>query len=128
MRSVVGNRLFDKDMFTSVEESACNFVVSARRGCYRSGVNHPHEIIERFGGCSPEFACNRAAPERLHVMHRSELSQRNFRVESCMITSDMSNANNTNAQLFHRSSMTQPRKLSRVNARSFSASDRCGRP
>src|SRR5215469_8917640 len=103
MRSVVGNRLFDQHMFASGEESACNFVVSARRGCYRSGVNHPHEIIERFSRCSPEFACNRAAPERLHVMHCCELNQRNLRVESCVITSDMSNANNTNAQLFHRS-------------------------
>src|SRR5262249_62061235 len=43
----------------------------------------------------------------------------------CLIASDMPNANNANAQLFHRSQCSQPRKLSRVNARKSSTrSDR----
>ena len=88
-------------MFTLGEESACNVVVSIGGCCHRSGINHRDEIIERFGRCRAEFARNGAAPGRLHVVHRGELSGRNFRVEPCMIASDMPNTNNANAQLFH---------------------------
>src|SRR6266481_2824289 len=111
MCCVIGDRLLDEHMFAFGEESACNFVVSVRRRCYRSRVNHSHEVVERCCRRRAESACNRAVPERVDVMHRGDLSRRNFRVKSCMITSDMPNANNTNAQLFHRSSMSQPRKL-----------------
>src|SRR5882757_1050911 len=101
MCSVVGDRFLDQHMFALGEESACNVVVSIGRRCHRSGVNHRDEIIERFGRFCAEFARNGATPERLHVVYRSELSGRNFRVEPCMIASDMPNPNNANAQLFH---------------------------
>src|SRR5947207_1344376 len=117
--SVVGDRFLYQHMFAFGEKCAGNLVVRIGGRCYGSGVNHSDEIIERFGGRSPEFARNRAAPERLQVVHCGELSRRNFRVKSCMITSDMPNTNNANAKLFHRSSMSQLRKLSRVNALTF---------
>src|SRR5437762_14021496 len=100
-------------MFAFGEEGSCNVVVSIGTRCYRSGVNHCDEIIERFGRCRAEFARNGAAPERLYVVYRGELSGRNFRVEPCMIASDMPNANNANAQLFHRSPCSQPRSEER---------------
>src|SRR5437763_5284754 len=115
MCSVVGNRFLDQHMFALGQESACDVVVSIGGRCHRSGVNHPAEIIERFSRCRPELACNCAAPERLDVVYRGELSRRNFRVEPCMIASDMPNTNNANAQFFHRSQSSQRRKISRVN-------------
>ena len=101
MCSVVGDRFLDQHMLALGEESACNVVVSIGGRCHRSGVNHRDEIIERFGRCRAEFARNCATPERLHVVYRGELSGRNFRIEPCMIASDMPNTNNANAQLFH---------------------------
>src|SRR5258705_5870312 len=101
MCSVVGDRFLDQHMFALGEESPCNVVVSIGWRCHRSGVNRRDEIIERFGRCRAEFARNRATPERLHVVYRGELSGRSFRVDPCMIASDMTNPNNANAQLFH---------------------------
>src|SRR5437763_11935490 len=120
MCSVVCNRFLDQHMFALGQECACDVVVSIGGCCHRSGVNHPAEIIERFGRCRPELARNCAAPERLDVVYRGELSRRYFRVEPCMIASDMPNTNNANAQFFHRSQCSQRRKLSRVNARNSS--------
>src|SRR5882757_4584817 len=94
MCSVVGDRFLDEHMLALSEESACNVVVSIGGCCHRSGVNHRDEIIERFCRCSAEFARTGAASERLHVVYRGELSGRDFRVEPCMITSDMPNTNN----------------------------------
>ena len=96
-------------------ERVGNLVVRIGGRCHGSGVNHSDEIIERFGRGCPEFARNRAAPERLQIVHRGELSRRNFRVKSCMIASDMPNTNNANAKLFHRS-------LNAVNSESFRGS------
>src|SRR6476619_4727925 len=101
MCSVVGDRFLDQHMFALVKESPCNVVVSIGGRCYRSGVNRRDEIIERFGGRCAEFARNGAAPERLHVVYRGELSGGSFRVDPCMIASDVTNPNNANAQLFH---------------------------
>src|SRR5262245_36305860 len=117
MRSDVCDRFLDQHMFALGEESACNAIVGIGGCCHRSGVNHRDEIIKRFGRCRAEFARNCAAPGRLHVIYRSELSGRNFRIEPCMIASNMPNANNANAQFFHRSPCSQLRKLSWVNAR-----------
>src|SRR5262249_52448191 len=102
MCGVVCDRFLDQNMFTLGEESACDLVVSIGGRCYGSGVNRRDKIIERLGRCRAEFAGNGAAPERLHVVYRGELSGRNFRVEPCMIASDMPHTNNANAQLFHR--------------------------
>src|SRR5262249_43465063 len=88
-----------------------NLVVGIGGRCHRSGVDHPDEIIARFDRCRAEFARNGTAPERFHVVYRSELSRRNFRVEPCMITSDMPNTNNANAQLFHRSAIQSTPKV-----------------
>src|SRR6267154_5258051 len=101
MCSVVGDRFLDEHMLAFSEETTGNLVVSIGRCCHRSGVYHRDEIIEGFGRCRAEFARHVAASERLHVIYRGELSGRNFRVEPCMITSDMPNTNNANAQLFH---------------------------
>src|SRR5215831_18360908 len=103
MCSVVGDRLLDQHMFALGKESACNLIMSIRGCCHGSGVNHRAEIIKGFGCGRPEFARNCAAPQRLDVVNRGELSRRNFCVEPCMIASDMPNTNNANAQLFHRS-------------------------
>src|ERR1700757_4746327 len=100
---VVGDRFLDQYMFARGEETPGNVAVSIGGGRYRSGVNHPDEIVKRFCRCRAEFARNVTAPEWFHVIYRSELSGRNFRVEPCVITADMSNTNNANAQLFHRS-------------------------
>src|SRR6185312_9024352 len=99
--SVVGNRFFDEHVLAFGEESACNIVMSNGGRCHGSRVDHRDEIIEGFGSGSAEFARNGATPERLHVINRGKLSGRNFRVEPCMITSDMPNTNYANAQLFH---------------------------
>src|SRR5258705_1577528 len=124
MCSVVGDRFLDQHMFALGEESPCNVVVSIGGRCHRSGVNRRDEIVERFGRCRAEFARNRATPERLHVVYRGELSGRSFRIDPCMIASDMTNPNNANAQLFHwYPKCSQLRKLSRVNARKSSATN-----
>jgi hypothetical protein len=124
MCSVVGDRFLDQHMFALGEESPCNVVVSIGGRCHRSGINRRDEIIERFGRRRAEFARNGAAPERLHVVYRGELSGRSFRVDPCMIASDMTNPNNANAQLFHwYLKCSQLRKLSRVNARKSSATN-----
>src|SRR6478735_8835033 len=101
MCSVVGDRFLDEHMFALGEESPRNVVVSIGWRCHRSGVNRRDEIVERFGRRRAEFARNGATPERLHIVHRGELSGRSFRVDPCMIASDMTNPNNANAQLFH---------------------------
>src|SRR5262249_52357901 len=99
--SIVCDRFLDQHMFTVGKESPGNLVMSIGGRCHRSGVNHRDEIIERFSACRPEFARNVAVPERVHVVYRGKLSGGNFRIESCMIASDMPNTNNANAQLFH---------------------------
>src|SRR5260370_15965426 len=101
MCSVVGDRFLDEHMFALGEQSARNVVVSIGRRCHRSSVNHRDKIIEVFGRCCAEFARNGATPERLHVLCRVKLSGRNFRIEPCMIASNMPNTNNANAKLFH---------------------------
>src|SRR5436190_24304322 len=88
-------------MFTLRKEGPRNLVVSIGGRCHGSGDYHRDEIIEGFGRCRAEFARIGEAPERLHVVSRGVLSGRNFRVEPCMIASDMPNTNNANAQLFH---------------------------
>src|SRR5215471_10213307 len=103
MCRVIGDRFLDQHMFAFGEQSACDVVVSIGGRCHGSGVNHLAEIIERFGRCRPGLTRNDAAPERLYIVYRGELSRRNFRVQPRMIASDMPNTNNANAQLFHRS-------------------------
>src|SRR5512132_2615563 len=94
MCSVVGDWFLDEHMLAPGKESACNVVVSIGGRCHRGGVNHRDEIIERFGRCRAEFVRYGAAPNRLHVVYRGELSGRNFRVDPCMIASNMPNTNN----------------------------------
>src|SRR5947207_1579582 len=97
MCGVVGDRFLDKHMLALGKESSGNLIVSIGGRCHRSGVNHRDEIIEGFSTCRPELACNVAIPERFHVVYRGELSGRNLRVQPCMITADMPNANHANA-------------------------------
>src|SRR4030095_6071042 len=101
----VSDRFLNQHMLSVGEESSGNVEVSIGGRCHRSGVDRRHEIIERFGGCRAEFAGDGAAPDRLHVVNRSELNRRSFRVQPCMITADMPNTNNANAQLLHWSPM-----------------------
>src|SRR5215470_8522733 len=103
MCRVVSDRFFDQYVFALGQQSACNFVVSIGGRCHGSRVNHPAEIIKRFGRRRPEFTRNAAVSKRVDVIYRGELSGFSFRVEPCMIASDMPNTNNANAQLFHRS-------------------------
>src|ERR1043166_7617989 len=108
-------------MFAVLQESVCNLIMSIGRRCHGGGINHPAEIIKRFGRCCPEFARNGAAPERLDVVYRGELRRRSFRIEPCMIASDMPNTNNANAQLFHRSLLqSTPKAFAGQRLKAFS--------
>ena len=92
--------------------------------CHGSGINHRDEIIERFGRCRAEFARNGAAPERIHIIYRGELSGRNFRVEPRMIASDMPNTNNSNAQFFHGPLMqSTPKAFAGQRSKLFGSND-----
>src|SRR6478736_1666616 len=121
MCRIVSDRFLDQHMSALGQESACNLVMSIGGRCHGSGVNHRSEIIKRFGRCGSELARNGAAPGRLDVVNRGELSRRSFRVEPCMIASDMPNTNNANAQLFHRSlSQSTPKAFAGQRLKVFS--------
>jgi hypothetical protein len=124
MCSIVSDRFLNQDMFTLRKESPGNLVVGIRRCCDGSGVNHSNKFIKRPGWRRTEFVRDCAAPKRLNIVHYGELSGRNLCVQACMITSDMPNANNANAQLFHQSKSSQLLKVSRVNARKSSGASR----
>src|SRR5215217_1488867 len=63
MCSIVGNRFFYERMLALGKESPGNLVVTVGGRCHRSSVNHCDEIIEGFGTCRAEFACDGAAPD-----------------------------------------------------------------
>src|ERR1044071_7682076 len=98
----------------------CNLIVSIGRRCHRRGVNHPAEIIKRFGRRRSELGRDCATPQRVDIVNGGELSRGSFRVQSCMIASDMPNTNNANAQLFHRSpNPVNPERFPRSTLESY---------
>jgi acetyltransferase-like isoleucine patch superfamily enzyme len=83
--------------------------------CYGSRVNHPNKFIERLGRRRAELGRNCAIRDRIHIIHSGELSGRSLRIQSRVIASDMTNADNTNPQIFHPLRAVNPKAFG-VNA------------
>jgi len=111
MRGVVSNRLFDQHMFALRKKRTRNRVVGVRGRRHGSGIDHPHEFIQRPGRRRVKLGRNRAVRDRIHIIHRGQLSGRNLRVQSRMIASDMTHPNNANTQIFHPLTAVNARKI-----------------
>ena len=101
VHGVVGDRLLDQHMFVLRKESARNCVVRIGGRCHGSRINHPDEFVERLRGGGAELGCNCSIRDRIDIIDSGELSGRSLRIQSGVIASDMTNANNANAQIFH---------------------------
>ena len=116
MRGIIRDRLLDEHMFAFCQESVRYRVVRISWRCHGSGIDHLNKFVERFGRYRTEFPTDGAAPEMIHVIHCGELGRWNFRIQPRMVAPDVTNPNNSDAQVIHHRSQST-RKAIRVNPR-----------
>src|SRR5438876_5253604 len=118
MRGIIRDRLLDEHMFAFCQESVRYRVVRISWRCHGSGIDRLNKFVERFGRYRTEFPTDGAAPEMVHVIHCGELGRWNLRIQPRMVAPDVTNPNNSDAQVIHHPSKSTPKTFG-VNAESY---------
>src|SRR4026209_2876568 len=105
-------------MFAFRKQRARYRIVCIGRRRHGRGIDHLNKFIERFGRCRAEFPSDGAAPERIYIIHCRELDRWDLRIQPRMVAPDMTNPDNSDAQIFHHRSQSTPKAFG-VNAESY---------
>ena len=102
VRRVLRDRLFHQQMFSPHEQLLRNLVMCVRWRGHGNRVNHSAEFIKRLCRRGAVFGGNVSRARKIDIVDGGELRRRKSGIKARVIAANVTDANDSNAQSFHR--------------------------